>query len=360
MKQKGFLEVYDLTLKTIGPLFIGDGRTILKKCYLYDSRSGSVSIFDEEKLFALLAQRNLIDQYEQFMLGRMNNLYRFLTQDCHLQERDWKPALRYTLKVGAALDEEHSLKDIHCFVRNAAGQVYLPGSSVKGALRTVLLHHMIRQEGEHDQLEPSRRERFGSIPESRYLHTLRLVKNRPDDMVNSLMRGLQVSDSLPVPDSQMILASKMDCRPDGSLSKPNVCRESIRPDTEIHLKLTLDQSVLQGTVTRESLTAAIDAFDEYYWDTYLRHFEEPARTAEVYYENCLFLGGGSGFFSKSLVYPYLGEKRGLKLTAEMMTQMFRKHYHDRDEAQGISPHTVKYTEYGSKLYPMGMCGVEIQ
>lgn len=47
----GFLQVFDLVLTTQTPLFIGDGKTILKKSYLYDKRTNQVSIFDEEKFF---------------------------------------------------------------------------------------------------------------------------------------------------------------------------------------------------------------------------------------------------------------------------------------------------------------------
>lgn len=359
-----FLQVFDLILTAEAPVFIGCGKTILKKNYLYDSRTNQVSIFDEEKLFALLFEKNLEDPFERFMLGRFDNLLVFLTRDCHLTETDWKPALRYVFDAGAALDARHTLTDIQTFIRDAAGRVYIPGSGVKGALRTVLLHQLIREEGkEYFRLEqtPKSRAKFGVIPEERYLHTLKLKPNRPDDAVNSLLRGIQISDSTPISDKDMVLADKWDCQPDGTLKKVPVCRESIRPGTRLCFKLTLDQSILKGAVTRKRLLQAVNLFDDYYWNTYLCRFEELAHDeAEVAYKNCLFLGGGAGFFSKSLVYPYLGEERGLKITAEMMQFFFKSHHHDRDESLKVSPHTLKYTRYQGQFYPMGMCGVEIQ
>ena len=195
----GFLQVFDLVLTTQAPLFIGDGKTILKKSYLYDKRTNRVSIFDEEKFFSLLLEKDLVDSFESFMLGSFDNLFTFLTQDCHLTESDWKSAVRCTFDAGAALDAHHTLSDIHAFIRDAAGCVYVPGSSVKGALRTILLHQMICEEGvEHTQLEPDRRTECGVIPEGKYLHTLKLKQNRQSDMVNSIMRGIQVSDSMTV------------------------------------------------------------------------------------------------------------------------------------------------------------------
>ena len=64
--------------------------------------------------------------------------------------------------------------------------------------------------------------------------------------------------------------------------------------------------------------------------------------------------------TKLTVHPYLGKKRGLKKTAEIMQSNFKFHHHDRDEALGISPHTLKYTKYQGKYYLMGLCGVEIR
>lgn len=87
----GFLQVYNLVLTTRAPLFIGDGKTILKKFYLYDSRTNQVSIFDEEKFFSLLFRKNLVDPFEKFMLGRFDNLFTFFTKECHPEERAKHP-----------------------------------------------------------------------------------------------------------------------------------------------------------------------------------------------------------------------------------------------------------------------------
>ena len=64
-------------------------------------------------------------------------------------------------------------------------------------------------------------------------------------------------------------------------------------------------------------------------------------------------------YAKSLAYPYLGEKEGLRWTAEQMKQMFRNHKHERDAENGISPHTMKYARFRGRLYPYGYCGVSI-
>ena len=81
--------------------------------------------------------------------------------------------------------------------------------------------------------------------------------------------------------------------------------------------------------------------------------------AEVSYDSTLFLGGGVGFFSKTLTYPYLGEKDGLQAAINELNRSFRKHRHEEDRADGISPRTTKYALYEGELYPYGLCEVKL-
>ena len=104
---------------------------------------------------------------------------------------------------------------------------------------------------------------------------------------------------------------------------------------------------------------AIQQFNTYYEQTYSSHFTPPSGAVNLPQQPHLILGGGSGFFAKSLAYPYLGEEEGLRWTAEQMKQMFRNHKHERDAENGISPHTMKYARFRGRLYPYGYCGVSI-
>ena len=72
------------------------------------------------------------------------------------------------------------------------------------------------------------------------------------------------------------------------------------------------------------------------------------------------LGGGVGFFSKSLAYPYLGEEKGLQWTSRRLSLAFRNHHHERDVELGISPRTLKYGRYRQRLHAYGACEVTIQ
>ena len=184
----------------------------LKKEYVFlPSRMAGISqdqvmLLDETKFFQLLLERGLADKYERFMLGPQTDLYRFLTAECCLSLNDIRAVSRYHICAADALDADHSLKEIHAFVRGADGRVYIPGSSVKGALRTAILTDMILSD---TAPQPALGDTRKGFPEGNYLYTLALKRDRDgravNDAVNSILRGISISDSLPVADSCMML-----------------------------------------------------------------------------------------------------------------------------------------------------------
>lgn len=363
MIQQDHLQVYDLVLTTRSPLFVGSGQEYTKKEYLYNPKNNMVSFLDQEKFFSLLAEKGLIDAYEDFMLGPGPDLYCFLTKDCGIPSNLHQEFIRYRVSAAEALAENRPLREIKAFQRDPAGRAYVPGSSVKGALRTAwLLSAVLEDARPNKQLaHPKRRNDGAPFPEEQYLNQLSLDSKKKENAVNDLFRGVQVSDSMPVPDNAMILAGKTDALPGGGVHSIPLCRECVRPGIRLRFKLTLDTSVLKERVTDKTLLDAINRYDQYYTDTYLPHFTAPRGAVSPSLQNCLILGGGAGFFSKSLAYPYLGKKNGLEWTAEEMSRMFQKHGHQKDkDDHRISPHTAKYTTYQQRLYPYGICEVTLK
>lgn len=368
MKQQDHLQIFDLYLKVRSPLFIGDGRTYTKKEYLYYTRNGRASLLDEQKFFTFLAERGLIDQYTQFMLSDQSNLLDFLTKDCGIPNTELKTLTRYQIEAGDAVDPKRAnpQKDLYTFRRDAYGSAYIPGSSLKGALRTAwLLQAVLADRSTGHRLASDDNAAF---PEENYVNQLRLVLQKDGSIdpnaVNSLFRGVQVSDSTPIPNERMALCGKFDALVNGSFTKGSkngipLFRECAVPNAAVRFKLTLDQSVLKGRITKESLLEAIQQFDAYYEQTYSRHFTPPRDAVSLPQQPYLILGGGSGFFAKSLAYPYLGEEKGLRWTADQMTQMFSVHKHQDDMEQGISPRTMKYARFRGRFYPYGYCEVSI-
>ena len=311
MNRSGHLECYQLTLTTCGPLFIGSGRQYGKSSYLFDPRSQTVSFIREEALFRWLIDSGNIDQYEEAILSpRPMNLDYFLRKQVKIPERALEKMIRYRVSAGNVLDQTHSLKEIHGFLRDGQGQAYVPGSSLKGALRTALLVEMLLNDtspstlAQHLEKLKQQKPKEQKIPEDQYFNKLGLKGAKPQDAVNSMMRGISIADSAPIADSDMILSNKIDLRQDGVRKTPNVVRECVKPGMDIAFRLTLDRSILRDGLDLAALCSAISAYDKYYRRVYSARFPQPGPPRESG-GPFLVLGGGSGFFSKTAIYPYL-------------------------------------------------------
>lgn len=366
MKTTGHLTVCDLILTTRSPLHIGSGNTCAKTDYLFDPRTETVSMIDPEALLNWLYTKRLADRYEKFIFSGDTRMDLFL-RGCGITDQELDRLCLYRVNAADALDANHSLKELHTFIRDSRHQVYVPGSSVKGALRTAILANLMIREKKGvwpDALKKNERGRQMQALEGKYLNTVALKRDKngniANDPVNSILRGLSVSDSEPVSDTDIILVGKIDANKKGEYWKLPLCRECIRPGTELRFKLTLDHTVLPDAYSPEALMQMVQGFDTFYQSTYLSRFSVPSGAAPVSYQNALVFGGGSGFFSKSLAYPYRGTLEGMQYTQQMMEENFRRHHHAHDiEKHGISPRTMKYGLYQGKLYPYGVCGVQI-
>lgn len=361
MIQQDHLLCYDLILTTASPLFVGNGTSSGKKEYLVFSEDSKIAFLKEDAFLQLLIEHNLIDAYENFILSSQVGLYPFLTKECHLSQKEIQSIVRYSVDAKEVLHTKQNRNgcEIHRFQRNAAGEAYVPGSSVKGALRTMLLTDRILSQKTSEEDDLSHGNFKENIDESRYLHTLSCTQ-KSKNAVNSVMRGIQISDSQPIPDSQMMLGRKWDMNLQGEVKGLNVWRECVRPGAEIHFQLTLDQTVLQrDQITKEYLLQCIDRFDDYYYNHYHYPFPEPNGAFVEDYDRCFILGGGAGYFSKTVTYPYYG-KNGVQVASNLLSRFFKKHHHERDMGAGISPRTLKYTKYQNALYPFGICKVEIR
>ena len=353
MNEYGHLRSFTMTLKTIGPVFVGNGKKYGKKDYLFAPATGKVTILDQHKLFSVLVEKGLVDEYERYILASDQYLSQFLRSTCGLGNGEIQSIARYTVQAGDALDQNHSLREIDCFIRGADGSAYVPGSSLKGAIRTALLNNILKDQ------TPARTNQ--TLREADYFLTLGCVSNT-SNAVNSVMRGIQVSDSEPIPDGRFVLARKMDILMDGTVKKLPVCRECIAPGTVLTFRLTLDRTILGEGLTEREILKAIASFMELQRNQYAAAFQLPSGAMKLPRGSYLLLGGGTGYLSKTATYSYYGEQGGLEKAVDCLsrTKAFQRHHHERDIDRGLSPRTAKYTRCGGALVPFGLCEVVLK
>ncbi|MCD7927264.1 MAG: type III-A CRISPR-associated RAMP protein Csm5 [Oscillospiraceae bacterium] len=362
MRELDHLQQYQLTLSVRSPLFVGTGRKLLKSEYLYYPKNGVVAFLDEGAFLQMLFQRQMVDEYERYILSGRRDLERFLRDECGLDSKEIMDLTPRYLKAGSAVEDVRRA-EIYRFQTDAAGRSYVPGSALKGALRTVwLTARILEGQDQRRFAQPDPRQRnVNSVLEGAFANLLQCDRKNRNNAVNSIFRGLLISDSAPIPPRQFTLCRKYDVGVTGEGHWLNVVRECVKPTTQISFQLTLDQSILRGRITAQSLMEDIAQWSRFYREHYLSRFDPPRNAADVMNERCILLGGGTGFFAKSLKYPYWGDAQALEDVSAQLERSFRAHRHlQRDRELGISPRMMKYTEYERRMYPFGVCGVQIQ
>lgn len=383
---------YDLV--TVAPVHVGSGEIRRANEYLYDRASGMAYFLDEARWVSFLGRRQLMEPFLAYIeessrqLGqrrgpfRGKNLWDWLRAQ-GVQKREMEAlAVRRARAERCEISEKGSLNDVHLQMALSDGRPYVPGSTIKGALRTGILYRMIQQEPERfrgfwqeicreaesrDRLRDKERTWQGIERrlETQALHTLRVDRKKPAEMVNSALRGLRVSDAAVAKHETetLLLQKPTKSNRQGKKSKtPPLFRECIPPGRRLHFTLTADFSMLctLGITSFEDIFQGLRAYTaqalallEEEFPKYRPQFDE-AREAD-----CL-LGGGTGFLSKTLVYALARDAREARnFTARYLDEKFWNPSHHHMQYDGkLSPRTLKLAATAQEEWLLGLCRFE--
>lgn len=387
------LKVYDVTLTVEGPVHIGNGCEIGKKEYVYLPREKKVVVLDPSKLYQLLSKKGMVPAYVKFQLGSSrDDIGKWLVNN-RVSAKEYLTCAKYQLDCGDSVVDSHSKLEIREFIKDAYGLPYVPGSSIKGMLRTILQAYDINEnpkkygsvkgkiwqqtienqdQKNRDQRNPNQRnpDQSGknrkpnrnqflkgevSQLEELYYRTLKRPETQERDAVNDILSGMIVGDSAPLSVEDLILCQRTELHEDGEEKKINVLREALRPGTVISFPLTIDTGVC--AVTKEYLEKAIAYFAQMHYQCFLQKF----RRDFLPLDHTVWLGGGSGFVTKTEVYPLFGSADGVEVTVGIFKGIGvdERHKHSLDRRKKVSPHVCKIAYYRGKRYLMGACRVEV-
>lgn len=372
-----FLKHYRLKIHTLSPVAVGSGEKIGKKEYIYLPAKKRALVPDIEKMYADLCRKGLGESYLRYMLDKnARDLGKWLKEQ-GFSENDYKKWSRYELDARDAMFEAQgksgSPREILAFIKDAYGMPYVPGSTLKGMIRTALLawecgtnerrYGQIRQEIYNTVRTTGagmvRRDKFLGAEtqklETIAFHTLKREGTADRDAVNCNLSGLIVSDSEPLNKDSMMLAQKVDYTMKREEKVLPIFREALIPGTDIYFDISLDSSECPYSI--EDIFKALNYFQE----ICQKHFYSKFRRGEQR-ENCVWLGSWCGFLSKTVIYS-LFEEDGLMITDKIFRNTLAKNYqihkHNQDTRLGVSPHICKCTRYHGKLYDMGLGQIEV-
>ncbi len=209
-----------LSVRVVTPIHIGTGRKLIRD-FDFVTKNGRTYRIREEGLIDELYTRDpkLTEQLMRTPPGRLLKP-EDLTDD--------SPFVRYVLHgIPGGSEFREQLKDAH-------DRPYLPGSSLKGALRTVLAWHGWKEEGlTLSSVRLDRRPKYAAREVEKKLFG--------KDPHHDLLRALRISDSSPVPVDTLVIENVNVWTKRGAAAPISV--EAIQEGTEFTVHVSIDESV---------------------------------------------------------------------------------------------------------------------
>jgi len=270
---------YNLKLLTLGPVHIGDGHTYTKKEFIYENNAFYFP--DMGKLYQYIENKGpkYTENFENYLLKSDKSADRLvnLLNSLRISERTFGG---YSIKrtgfesESVGNDRRGNVTNIDSFIKNAFYEPYIPGSSLKGALRTILCN-------EHFKTD--------DIPWG--------ARNKV--AFDDVFHNIRISDSKPFAIDDLILSQKIDYSTrKAQINAINVYRESIKPRTVINFTITCEGD--QAIQLMEQLEKVAKNYYKHYMEYFLGELQEEYRQ-DFNLGKIVYLGAGSGFWTKTII-----------------------------------------------------------
>ena len=350
-----YLKKYKIKLTTLGPVYIGSGETISKVDYVI--KGNNVSIPDIDKMYKWIIDNGYLDSYVESRKNRKRLSYWLRENNIENNYKEWEQ-----YNIALTQQEKEQFSDLNMFIRDAFNAPYIPGSSLKGSLRTIITAGLL-----NNSLLNERQKLVRSLNEAvrEYRPKTKGLLRETDIIINKLMRGIRISDSKPLTNNELFISNKIDLKMDKSRNILPIYREYLKPLTEVEFTMTIDKSIADIEDYGIEDKLIIDFTEEFY-KNYEKIVLKKFNIAENIDKNVMYIGGGAGFFAKTLEYSLLGEE-----AVDIVSRIIHKdvnntrmksimnHKDDKREA-GISPRVLKMTRYNNKMYEIGKCKIEFK
>ncbi len=377
-------------LTCISPVFIGDGETWNPGQYLYDPNQRKVFFLNEHQWIQFLYKEKKFPQFATYIIDctqyqKTVSLFSWVESSLvgkkgfhsieeAISAMKNEGVIRKEEKVEIGPNrhrEKQSANEIHTFVRNGGGWYYIPGSTLKGAFRTAILFQILHRHRGKYETQWSEISHACVHDFERIGKDLEITMTVPEKQQNDrqilarwdCFRGLSVSDA-EVTEERLGIAQKWDwgsrAAAQGKSPKSiSLFREVLLPGASLEFSLSVDPDIMEplGIASADDVLAAVREWTDYQYELLY-----PAFGAKAYpllnsiKKADLILGGGTGFFNKTLLYPLAPDREEAVSTARRLMDKKFPHHEKDDE---ISPHTLKLTRWDNEFCLMGLCRLEV-
>ena len=374
----GKIVKYKMELEVLTPVHIGgvDYKTKLdKKEYLFNPNTNDLTIIDNNKFVKILIKKNLFDKYIGYIEENGNiTKNKNIKLLSFLKENNIYNDLKYfTKKEYKNLDIDSKNKrtnDIKLLNRNIYDEVYIQGSSIKGALVNLLIVDYIINNREEflDEKKKILDLAYSSVDEK----SIRTFKNDIKEIVKNIEKkifydgnknfeetkkfGISISDSYRNHEEiKTNFYQDIDERKkDGKEACMPIIRECIMPKNKFDFDITLDFEVLGESKLEirnyDDLISALENAVDYLIDNTLEVENGKSQN--------LILGANTGFHQKTVVHALFPEKKErLEVTKRLLhinkKDAIRNHLNDR-----FSPRIINRVRKNGKLELAGLVRIQ--
>ena len=262
-----------LSLTIVSPTNIGGPEKLTTKDYMYNYDAGEVYLLNNYEWFRFLARHNKLAEFEIYMQNEMvrpngRTMYDWAKNTIgasQLTKDVLGPAIGSIMRSSIYNEgRKNSLNDITPQIRGANGEVYIPGSSIKGVIDSAIISHMLRnnkafrstvQRELRKVLDVYKRKNARNLFKDifkmvnlailKHIHVLTNNEGKPfKAILASAFRGISVSDAMPMGAIQTEVLKKEDsCVDEDGTHEISVHRECILPNQKFSFTLTLDTAM---------------------------------------------------------------------------------------------------------------------
>lgn len=363
---------YRMKLATLSPVFIGSGEEFNQGQYIFDNKTMTVKVLDEEKFAFFLSKNNLIDEYSNALIqyGKNINLKRWLEEKgipLNLPIFSKTISCKYltTNKFGKTKTAT-SLNTIKTFMKNSDGHAYIPGSSIKGAIRTAFCSYLVHKYKNQFQIEwqDLRQALLKRNNKSITNQIIKHIENKCFNLIKcndvkaekrDIFSTLIVGDSDSIPANELYITTRLDCaiQKENPTSMP-MNLEVVGSNVDIHFYLSVDTSF--GTYfSIEKIKEVLDFYTKQQINNEI--YAEVVREGDIMPNLCL--GGMTGYFNKNILYSLAPTKQeAVNVLREYFVNSFPKGAH-RENDLVIAPHTIKAVKDSGDIIPLGWCKLDV-
>lgn len=391
MNNTNLIEFNKMYLDIITPVNIASNEKLNTTDYIYDSKNQVAYFLNPLLWHKFIYTKKLFPAYMDFINDKTKArkiLYKWLIEQGYNIE-DIKEVVKYKLIAHENIDKisKDSLNDIILQTKLIDGSAYIPGSTLKGLIRTAILYDLLQKNPHLKQRLWQSLER--AINGNNSYDEIKRVENNLNRLLTAeiegtgkreytkydkkstkreyynFMQGIKLSDAMAKTEyNNLVLLKKIDLAVKDNYIKENslsVYRECIEPKTRFYFDMQIEKRFTQklNINSAEDILIMIqnffDASNELLSSAFGKDYGFLFNDANL---GNTYIGGGTGFLTKTLV-AYLAptKMKAKEFISRYLNMKFKQRVKPGIRDTKIAPRTLKATKYNGKLTLLGIAKI---